>query len=74
MNKLSHWSKPVTIVALTLTAVGGVNAAVTALPSTPTTNGTQKSELSNLSERQGNFQLAQGLVGQCRADKQRIFI
>ncbi|HEY9675837.1 MAG TPA: SH3 domain-containing protein [Waterburya sp.] len=73
MNKLGHWSKPVAIVALTLTAVGELNAAVTALPSTPTTKVTQKSQW-NSPGGQDNYQLAQGLVGQCRAAKQRIFV
>lgn len=74
MKKLSHWGKPIAVLALVLGSVGGLNAAPIAVTGNTTANSTQKSQLNNVSGRQGNVQLAQGLVGQCRAAKQRIFI
>lgn len=73
MKMIAHWGKPVAILALGLSSVGYLNAPSTAVTDTTTTNVTQKSE-SNSSAPQNTFQLAQGLVGQCRAAKQRIFV
>lgn len=73
MKKIAHWGKPVAMLAIALSTVGYLNTPSRAVSNSTTTNVTQKSE-SNVSERQGNVQLAQGLVGQCRAAKQRIFV
>lgn len=73
MNTITHWGKPVAMLAIALSTVGYLNTPSSAVVESTTANVTQKSE-SNVSERQGNVQLAQGLVGQCRATKQRIFV
>lgn len=73
MKKMSRWGKPVALFALVLSAVGGLKAPATAVTSTTTAKIIQESE-SPLLQRSGNFQLAQGLVGQCRAAKVRIFV
>lgn len=73
MKTIAPWGKSVAILALGLSSVGYLNAPSTAVTNSTTSNVTQKSE-SNLSGHQGNVQLAQGLVGQCRAAKQRIFV
>lgn len=66
MKQLSYWGKSATALVFAL-------SAVTTVSSNTTANVTQQSEL-NLSGRQDNVLLAQGLVGQCRAAKQQIFI
>ncbi len=73
MKTINSWGKPFTILALGLSIVGSLNAPSTAVTNTMTANVAQNPEL-NLSGRQGNIQLAQSVVGQCRAAKQRIFI
>ncbi|AFZ21731.1 SH3 domain-containing protein [Allocoleopsis franciscana] len=73
MNTIAQWGKPVAMLAIALSTVGYLNAPSRAVSDSTTGNVTQKSE-SNGSGRQGNVQLAQGLVGQCRAAKQRIFV
>lgn len=72
MKKMSHWGNPVALCAVVLSAVG-MNAPTAAIASTTTANNIEKSEPTSL-QRQGNFQLAQGIVGQCRVAKQRIFV
>jgi hypothetical protein len=73
MKTMNYWGKPFTILALGLSIVGYLNAPSTAVTDTTTANVAQKSEL-NSSGLQGNLQLAQSVVGQCRAATQRIFI
>ncbi|GAB4206366.1 MAG: hypothetical protein Fur006_63420 [Coleofasciculaceae cyanobacterium] len=73
MKPIARWGKPVVILALGLSSIAYLNAPSTAVTDTTTANVTQKSDI-NTSERQTTFQLAQGLVGQCRAAKQRIFV
>lgn len=73
MKMIAPWGKSVAIVALGLSSVAYLNAPSTAVTHSTLANVAQKSEF-NLSGRQSNFQLAQGLVGQCRAAKQRIFV
>ncbi|HAX85446.1 MAG TPA: hypothetical protein DCY91_04055 [Cyanobacteria bacterium UBA11370] len=65
MKKMSHWGKPIALFTVILSTVVGLNAPGTAVTSLPTDNTT---------ESPSNIQLAQGLVGQCRAAKQRIFV
>lgn len=73
MKTIAHWGKPVAVLALGLSSVAYLNAPSTAVTDTATTKVTQQSE-SNSSAPQHSIQLAQGLVGQCRAAKQRIFV
>lgn len=73
MKQINHWAKPVTVLAVILSSVGVVNTPVTAISSTSTGNNIQQPESASL-ENPSNIQLAQGLVGQCRAAKQRIFV
>jgi hypothetical protein len=73
MKTIAHWGKPVAMLAIALSTVGYLNTPSSAVTESTTPNVTQKSE-SNGSGRQGNVQLVQGLVGQCRAAKQRIFV
>lgn len=75
MNTIAQWGKPVAMLAIAVSTVGYLNTPSSAVTESTTANfrQTQKSE-SNVSERQGNVQLAQGIVGQCRAAKQRIFV
>ncbi len=73
MKKMSHWAKPVALFAIVLSAVGSMKAPAAVSGTTPA-NTIQDSEPTSF-QRQGNFRLAQGgLVGQCRAAKQRIFV
>ena len=65
MKKISYWGMPTALFAIGLSALGGLKTPATAVTSTTTAQVIQESD---------NFQLAQGLVGQCRAAKQRIFI
>ena len=65
MKKTSHWRKPIALFTVILSTVVGLNAPGTAVTSLPTDNTT---------ESPSTIQLAQGLVGQCRAAKQRIFV
>ena len=65
MKKMNHWGKSATFLALGLSVVGSLNASATDITGTTTTSF----------EQQSNVQLAQGgLVGQCRAAKDRIFV
>jgi hypothetical protein len=56
-----------------LSTVGSLKATATVATNTTTANSIQQSESTSF-QRQGNFQLAQGLVGQCRAATKRIFV
>ncbi|MBE9125797.1 MULTISPECIES: SH3 domain-containing protein [unclassified Coleofasciculus] len=74
MKTMNYWGKSAAVLAFVFSAVGGLNAPVSAVNSNPTDNAIQASEPA-LFETQGNVQLAQaGLIGQCRAVKKRIFI
>lgn len=73
MKKMNRWGQSTTLLALALSALGSLDVSATTASSTTTVNSIQQSEPTSL-QVQGNVQLAQGLVGQCRAAKQRIFI
>jgi hypothetical protein len=73
MKKMSHWGKPIALLTLGLSAVGGLNAPAPAVSSTTTANSLRESQATSV-QRQGNFQLAQSIVGQCRAAGRRIFV
>jgi hypothetical protein len=66
MKNKSIRGMPVALLALVLSAVAGLESAA-AVNNPTTTNTLQKS-------KHTSFQLAQGIVGQCRAAKQRIFV
>ncbi|NEQ66289.1 MAG: hypothetical protein F6K21_12440, partial [Symploca sp. SIO2D2] len=69
---MSPWREPIALLAVVLTTFGGIKTAAASFPETETANIKPTSE--RFSELQGNWQLAQVLVGQCRAAKQRIFV
>ncbi len=73
MKKMSYWFEPIALFALVLSVLGAINAPATALTNTTTNNPIQESEPTSF-QRQRSFELAQNLVGQCRAAKQRIFV
>ena len=73
MKKMSPWREPIALLAVVLTTFGGIKTAAASFPATETANIKPTSE-DSFSELQGNWQLAQVLVGQCRAAKQRIFV
>ncbi|NEQ20959.1 MAG: SH3 domain-containing protein [Microcoleus sp. SIO2G3] len=73
MKKLSHSAKSSALLALVFSVVAGLNAPITAVPTTLAANSTQESESPSL-QPGSNVQLAQGLVGQCRAVNTSTFI
>ncbi|MFB8787432.1 MAG: SH3 domain-containing protein [Potamolinea sp.] len=73
MKKMSYWFEPIALFALVLSVLGAINAPATASTNTTTNNPIQESESTSF-QRQGSFELAQNLVGQCRTAKQRIFV
>lgn len=73
MKLIPHWGKPVAILVLGLSSLAYPNAPSKAVTDTPIVNVTTKSELKS-HPHQSTLQLAQGLVGRCRAAKQRIFV
>lgn len=73
MTKISHWGKPIALLALVLGPVGGMNANATIDSDPPTVNMMVASE-SALSHRRVNVQLAQRLIGECRAANRSTFI
>lgn len=72
MKKMSYWGQCMALLALVLSSVGGVKTLATAATST-TANNIQKSESTSL-QHSGNLQLAQSIVGECRAAGRRIFV
>lgn len=73
MKLMNRWGNSTTLVALALSTLGTLNLSATTASSTTSINTSQESEPTSL-QVPGNIQLAQGLVGQCRAAKQRIFV
>ena len=65
MKRISNWGKSAALLVFGISTLGGLNAPATASSNTPS---------SPTSLQQGNLQLAQGLVGECRATKRRIFV
>jgi hypothetical protein len=65
MKRISNWGKSAALLVFGISTLGGLNAPATASSNTPS---------SQTSLKQGNLQLAQGLVGECRAAKRRIFV
>lgn len=73
MNKIRSWGKSPTILAVALSLIGGISAPVIAVPSTLAANSVQETEAPSL-QAQGDVQLAQNLIGQCRAANRTIDI
>jgi hypothetical protein len=73
MKNMSYWGTPVALLALALSAVGDIRAIATVLSNTSSANLILEAEL-NQSQQKRTFQLAQGLVGQCRAASRSIFV
>lgn len=73
MKRINRWGQSTTLLALALSTVVSLDVSATTASSTTTVNSSRESEPTSL-QVQGNMQLAQGLVGQCRAAKQRIFV
>ena len=73
MKKMIQWDKLVTFLALVLIAVGGMKATATVFPSIPTGNRLIESQITSY-PKQGNVQLAQRLLGECRAAARSTFI
>lgn len=74
MKKMNYWGQSAAVLAFAFTAVGGLNAPVSAVNRNLTDNAIQASEPASFGH-QDNVQLAQaGLIGQCRAAKKRIFV
>lgn len=69
MKKMSYWGHSMALLALVLSSVGGMKTLAT----TTTANITQKSASTSL-QHPGNLQLAQSIVGECRAAGRRIFV
>ncbi|NEQ25358.1 MAG: SH3 domain-containing protein [Microcoleus sp. SIO2G3] len=70
---MSHWGIPITLLALALSAVGDTKAIATSVPNTSSANLNLEAELTQ-SQQKRTFQVAQGLVGQCRAASRSIFV
>jgi len=73
MNKISHLGKSSTILAVVLSVIGGISAPVMAVPGTLAANSVQETESPSL-QQQGDVQLAQNPIGQCRAANRTIDI
>lgn len=73
MKKMSYWGQSMALLAVVLSTVGGVKTLATAATSSTTANVIQKSKSTSL-QHPGNLQLAQSIVGECRAAGRRIFV
>ncbi|MBD1879979.1 SH3 domain-containing protein [Coleofasciculus sp. FACHB-T130] len=73
MKKMSRWGKPIALFSLGLSVVGTLNFPTPAISTTTTANTIAQSEQNSV-QPGGSFEIAQSLVGQCRATKARIFV
>lgn len=73
MKKINQWDKPVILLTVALSAVSSFAVAASPVLSATTANALQASATAS-SPSQDNIQLAQGLIGQCRAANNRIFV
>ncbi|HAX90379.1 MAG TPA: hypothetical protein DCY91_30105 [Cyanobacteria bacterium UBA11370] len=72
MKSMSQWGQPIALFALVLSPMGGLNATasvVAGITSTPISE-----EQPTLSQQRGNVELAQGLIGECRAAARAMFV
>ncbi|NEO02946.1 MAG: SH3 domain-containing protein, partial [Moorea sp. SIO3I7] len=70
---IRHWSTFFPLLALVLSSLGGVGARATVIPSTNSANSIPSAKPTQ-AQTQGKFQLAQGLMGECRAAAESMFI
>ncbi|NEO45132.1 MAG: SH3 domain-containing protein [Moorea sp. SIO4A3] len=73
MTTIRHWSTFFPLLALVLSSLGGVGARATVIPSTNSANSIP-SATATQAQTQGKFQLAQGLMDECRAAAESMFI
>ncbi len=73
MTTIRHWSKFLPVLALVLSSLGGVGARATVIPSTNSANSIPSAKPTE-AQTQGKFQVAQGLMDQCRAAAESMFI
>ncbi|NEO92450.1 MAG: SH3 domain-containing protein [Moorea sp. SIO3G5] len=73
MTTIRHWSTFLPLLALVLSSLGGVGARATVIPSTNSANSIPSAKPTQ-AQTQDKFQLAQGLMGECRAAAESIFI
>lgn len=70
---MSYWSKPVALLTFLVISVGGLEATSTVMTRTTSATPSLATE-SILSRETSDFDLAQGLMGQCRAAANSIFV
>lgn len=73
MKKINQWDKPVFLWTVVLSALSSLAMSAAPVLSATTPNAPQDSATTS-SLSQENIQLAQGLIGQCRAANERIFV
>ncbi|AOX01650.1 hypothetical protein BJP34_21370 [Moorena producens PAL-8-15-08-1] len=73
MITIRHWSMFLPLLALVLSSLGGVGARATVIPNTNSSNSISSAKPTQ-AQTQGKFQLAQGLMDQCRAAAESMFI
>ncbi|MBE9128484.1 MULTISPECIES: SH3 domain-containing protein [unclassified Coleofasciculus] len=73
MKRMNYWGKPVALLVFLVSPVGGLEA--TGAVMTPTTSAPSSVATESISSREkSDFDLAQGLMGQCRAAGNSIFV
>jgi hypothetical protein len=72
MNKMSHWGKSIALGAIALSALGNLEATAAPLAASTTANATQAQ--TQVPSSPNEWQLAQSIVGQCRAANRTIDI
>ncbi len=73
MTKICHWGKPVALLALVFSTVGGMKANATS-DSSPSTFNRVFASASAASQQRGSVQLAQRRIGECRAATRSTFV
>ncbi|HEY9653624.1 MAG TPA: SH3 domain-containing protein [Coleofasciculaceae cyanobacterium] len=73
MNKMMVWNKAIALLVLGLSTTGTLEGTATVVTNIPSSKVTLELE-STPSHRSSNVQLAQGLVGQCRAATRSMFV
>ncbi len=73
MKTIISWGKSVTLLALVLSTLGSLEASATVVPNSASTNIILKSKPTS-PQKQDTVQLAQRLVGQCRAVGRSTFV
>ncbi len=73
MTTIRHWSTFLPLLALVFSSLGGVGARATVNPSTNSASSIPSAKPTQ-AQTQGKFQLAQGLMDECRAAGESMFI